>query len=154
MLDAVVHGCIPVVVEDNSQMFLEGAFDAAGLSFDYEAFSVRVPEDAIPTMLSRLDAIPPAKVVEMRRAVLRVRDYFVYKDMYNPDAQDRRVLLREGQQGQDAFLLIALTLEERARRLGKLPADTPADVTRRKRMLDPKIHKLIDDKSVTVEQVL
>ncbi len=153
VLDAVVHGCIPVVVEDSSQMFLEGAFDAAGLSFDYEAFSVRVPEDAIPTMLSRLDAIPPAKVVEMRRAVLRVRDYFVYKDMYNPDAQDRRVLLREGQQGQDAFLLIALTLEERARRLGKLPADTPTDVARRKRMLDPRIHKLIDDKSVTVEQV-
>ena len=73
-------------------------------------------------------------------AVLRVRDYFVYKDMYNPDAQDRSVLLREGQPGQDAFLLIALTLEERARRMGKLPADTPADVARRARMLDPRSH--------------
>ena len=44
VLDAVVHGCIPVIVQDESEMFFEGAFAAAGLGFDY-ADSVRIAED-------------------------------------------------------------------------------------------------------------
>ena len=43
--------------------------------------------------------------------------------MYNPDASHRAHLLGMGRPMQDAFLLLALTLEDRARRLGRLPAD-------------------------------
>jgi len=70
--------------------------------------------------------VPPAKLAAMQRAVLWVRDYFVYKDMYNPDAANRRRLLASGRPGQDAFLLLVKVLETRARGLGRLhgkPAD-------------------------------
>jgi hypothetical protein len=160
VLDAVVHGCIPVVVEDDASMFLEGALGAAGLGFDYEAFSVRVAEGELDKLLDKLGALPPDRVVAMRRAVLRVRDYFVYKvplaeqprssrhdtpapstispssqDMYNPSRDNRAALLGEGQRGQDAFLLLALALEERARSLGKLPRASADDAQRHARML-------------------
>ena len=62
----------------------------------------------------------------MRRVVLWVRDYFVYKDMYNPNPKERADLLSGGRAGQDAFLLLALALEARARALGRLPASGPA----------------------------
>ena len=73
-----------------------------------------------------LRAVPPAKVAAMQRAVLWVRDYFVYKDVYNPDAANRRRLLASGRPGQDAFLLLVKALEARARGLGRLHG-APAD---------------------------
>ena len=73
-----------------------------------------------------LRALPPAKVAAMQRAVLWVRDYFVYKDVYNPDAANRRRLLASGRPGQDAFLLLVKALEARARGLGRLHG-APAD---------------------------
>ena len=54
---------------------------------------------------------------------LLLRDYLIYKDMYNPDSADRKELLQIGRQGQDAFLLLSLALEARARGLGKLTTD-------------------------------
>ena len=120
VLDAVTHGCIPVVVEDASAMFFEGAFGLAGLPLDYANFSVRLAEAELPQLVQRLRAIPPAAVAAMQRAVLWVRDYFVYKDMYNPNADDRAELLASGRRGQDAFLLLTKALEARARALGRL----------------------------------
>jgi len=117
-------------------MFFEGALRAAGLGFDYEAFSVRVAEGELPQLLGKLDALPPARIVAMRRAALRVRDYFVYKDMFNPSRDNRAALLSEGRRGQYAFLLLALALEDRARSLGKLPRARPEDTHRHAQMLD------------------
>ena len=89
VLDAVVHGCIPVIVQDESYMFFESVFSAVGLDVDYDDFSVRVGEGELPLLVQRLKAIPNERRVAMRRLVLRLRDYFVYKDMYNPHAADR-----------------------------------------------------------------
>ena len=100
-------------------MFFEGALGAAGLP-DYDAFSVRIHESQLHTLLPVLDAISAPRVSAMRAAGRRVRDYFVYKDMYNPDAADRAALLSSGERGADAFGMIARALERRARRLGKL----------------------------------
>jgi hypothetical protein len=50
----------------------------------------------------------------MHKATLQVRDFFVYKDMYNPDVADRRQLLQSGRPGRDAFLLLTAALEARA----------------------------------------
>lgn len=121
VLDAVVHGCIPVVVQDESEMFFEGSFAAAGLPLDYSNFSVRLAEADLPRLVQVLRAVPQHMVLRMRRAVLWVRDYFIYKDMYNPDEGSRAQLLGHGRPGQDAFLLLALNLEARARALGRLP---------------------------------
>ena len=126
VLDAVTHGCIPVIIEDESRMFFEGAFTEAGLPLDYASFSVRIAEAELPRLVAILRAVPPAKVAAMQRAVLWVRDFFVYKDMYNPDAANRRRLLASGRPGQDAFLLLVKVLEARARGLGRLHG-APAD---------------------------
>jgi len=115
---------IPVVVQDESEMFFEGAFTEAGLPLDYANFSLRFGEAELPQLVKRLRAISPERILELRRAALWVRDYFVYKDMYNPSASRRADLLATGRQRQDAFLLLALALEGRARALGKL-RDTP-----------------------------
>ena len=123
VLDAVVHGCIPVIVQDMSEMFFEGSFSASGLPIDYANFSVRIAEQDLPNLVPTLKAITPEEVLRMRQAVLWLRDYFVYKDMFNPDAAERARLMGLGRPGQDAFLLLALHLEQRARALGRLPDD-------------------------------
>ena len=101
-------------------MFFEGAFHAAGLPLDYRNFSVRVAEQQLPRLVTRLRAVPPAAVAALQRNALWVRDYFVYKDMYNPSAKYRKELLNAGRPEQDAFLLLTLALEHRARKLGRL----------------------------------
>ena len=120
VLDAVVHGCIPVVIQDESEMFFEGAFAAAGLPVDYANFSVRLAENNLHNLVDVLKAISPKEIRRMRRNVLWLRDYFVYKDMYNPSAKYRKELLNAGRPEQDAFLLLTLALEHRARKLGRL----------------------------------
>ena len=54
VLDAVVHGCIPVVIQDESEMFFEGAFTASGLPIDYSDFSVRLLEAELPDLVTKL----------------------------------------------------------------------------------------------------
>ena len=94
----------------------------------------------IPTAIAATrttTSAPPASpiVAEMRARVLLVRDYFVYKDMYSPDADERRELLKAGRPNQDAFLLLAMALEARARDLGRLPANPAAWRPRNRRLL-------------------
>jgi len=120
VLDGLVHGCIPVIVQDESDMFFEGAFGASGMGFDYADFSVRIAEAQLHTLVDVLAAIPKKRVLQLRRVVMHVRDYFIYKDMYNPSKEHRARLLRLGRPKQDAFLLLALGLEAKARALGKL----------------------------------
>ena len=78
-----------------------------------------------PTCSCRLSAIPRREVVRMQRLVLKVRDFFVYKDMYNPNGRERRELLGAGRPGQDAFLLLTKALEAKARVLGISIRDSP-----------------------------
>lgn len=126
VLDAVVHGCIPVVIQDESHMFLEGVFETAGMGFDYQNFSIRIPEAEQHELVKRLSEIPTRRVLKMQRLVGRVRDYFVYKDMYNPNTLDRRRLLSLGRSDHDAFLMIIKGLEARARAIGvRVPPSAP-----------------------------
>ena len=71
VLDAVVHGCIPVIIQDESEMFFEGAFAAAGLPIDYDDFSIRLLEAELPDLVTRLKAVPPERIARMRRVVVR-----------------------------------------------------------------------------------
>ena len=138
MLDAVVHGCIPVIVQDESYMFFEGSFESAGLGLDYKNFSVRIDEKDLPDLVTKLRAIPPSAVARMRRNVLLLRDYFVYKDMFNPDREHRKALLSLGRPAQDAFLLLTLALESRARALGRI-----ADGAETAAMRSHRIHEML-----------
>ena len=121
VLDGIIHGCIPVIIQDDSYMFFQGAFSEAGMDIEYEDFSVRVPEKDVLKLADILSAIPLERVQRLHKNTLIARDYFVYKDMYNPNRHIRKKLLEEGRPHQDAFLLLTLNLEARARALGKLP---------------------------------
>lgn len=82
-----------------------------------------------------LDAVPPAQLRALQQAALRVRDYFVYKDLYSPYRYARKDLLDRGREGQDALLLFALALEARARQLHKMPPTSAETVARNRRLL-------------------
>jgi len=69
VLDAVVHGCVPVILQDESDMFFEGSFAAAGLPFDYSDFSLRLPEAALPNLLQVIDAVPPERLAAMQKTL-------------------------------------------------------------------------------------
>ena len=117
VLDGVIHGCVPVIFQDESYMFLQGAFAAVGAGIDYANFSITLPEAELPRLLEHLDAVTPAQLAAYQRTLLWVRDYFVYKDLYSPYRFVRRELLGRGRANQDAFMLLALALEARARSL-------------------------------------
>ena len=87
---------------------------------DWQDFSIRLLESELPDLVRRLKAVPAKEVRAMRRVVMWLRDYFVYKDMYNPSTASREKLLGLGRPQQDAFLILALALEARARSLGHL----------------------------------
>ena len=72
VLDALVHGCIPVIVQDESDMFFEGAFREAGLAIEYADFSVRLAEAQLPQLVQMLLDIPRERVVALRRTALWV----------------------------------------------------------------------------------
>ena len=114
VLDAVVHGCIPVIVQDESEMFFEGAFAAAGSASTTPTSRCGSPRTAA---LARHDAQGDPAISRRRDARARAprARLLVYKDMYSPDADERRELLKAGRPNQDAFLLLAMALEARAR---------------------------------------
>ena len=50
--------------------------------------------------------------------MLWVRDYFVYKDLWSSYRYMRHEVMSRGRVGHDAFLMLALGLEGRARQMG------------------------------------
>jgi len=68
---AILHGCIPVVMQDDSSLPLEPFLD-------YSEFSVRVPLADIPDLERILRAVTPERVRRMRSRVLEVAPYFVW----------------------------------------------------------------------------
>ena len=67
--NAILRGCIPVIMQDNSTLPLEPWLD-------YSEFAVRVPLADIPRLDVILNAIPPERVQAMLARVLEVSHYF------------------------------------------------------------------------------
>ena len=120
VVDAVVHGCVPVIFQDESMMFFEGVFDLVGAELGYPDFSIRLRESELPRLLDHLDAISPLQLRRYQRNILLVRDYFIYKDLWTVRPHIRTELVGRGAAGQDAFLMLALALEGKARQIGAL----------------------------------
>ena len=99
VLDAVVHGCVPVIIQDESNMFFEGIFNLVGAELDYDDFSIRIPEHELPRLLEHLDEVTPAQFAKYQRNVLWVRDYFVYKELWSTCRYMRKELMGRGRAG-------------------------------------------------------
>ncbi len=63
--DAVLHGCVPVIIMDNTQVPFESILDM-------ESFTVRILQKDIPRIPEIIKAIPEAKAEEMRANVHKV----------------------------------------------------------------------------------
>ena len=70
-VDAVLHGCIPVVVMDN----VEEAFESV---FDHKQFSIRINESDIERTPEILRSIPNSLVLQMQRSLAKVWHRFAW----------------------------------------------------------------------------
>ena len=71
MEDAVLHGCIPVILQD-------GVHTPWETVLDWQAYSLRVPRHEMGGLLERLQAISPSRLAEMQAALRRVWPRFAY----------------------------------------------------------------------------
>ncbi|KXZ54698.1 hypothetical protein GPECTOR_4g766 [Gonium pectorale] len=69
--DAVLHGCVPVVIMDG----VAPVFDSL---LDWSAFSLRVREDALHSLPAVLEAVGPERLARMQRKLVRVWHRFAY----------------------------------------------------------------------------
>eukprot|EP00939_MAST-03C_sp_MAST-3C-sp1_P000034 g34.t1 len=73
LFDAVVLGCIPVIIADNIELPFEQYVD-------YRAFTVKVLDADVDKLDTILRNIPPGVVEEKQQALARVAQHFVYSD--------------------------------------------------------------------------
>lgn len=69
--DAVLNGCVPVVVQDDVHVAWEGYLDVSALS-------VRFSRHDIPTMVARLREMPPERLASLRLAGARAWHRFAW----------------------------------------------------------------------------
>ncbi|KAG2444184.1 hypothetical protein HYH02_009122 [Chlamydomonas schloesseri] len=69
--DAVLHGCIPVMVIDGVHMKFETLFDV-------DSFSIRIPEADVANILTILKAVPPARIRAMQISLGQVWHRYRY----------------------------------------------------------------------------
>lgn len=69
--DAIMAGCIPVIVADDILL-------AFSRQLDWSRFSLRVPESAALTVVPMLRALSPQRLQAMRHELRRVRPYFAF----------------------------------------------------------------------------
>jgi hypothetical protein len=65
MEDAILHGCIPVIIQDGVQLPYENVLD-------YEAFALRIPESRITRIPAVLRNVPPGVVKMMQASLAKV----------------------------------------------------------------------------------
>eukprot|EP00798_Chlamydomonas_sp_ICE-L_P007380 gene7380-504_t len=94
--DAVLHGCLPVIVMDDVHAVLESVID-------YSQFSVRIKESEIERTPEILLDITPQEIEGMQRALAKVWTRFVYTGI---------VRIKESEIERSPELLLAITPQE------------------------------------------
>ena len=83
MEDAVLHGCIPVILQDGVHTPWESALDAS-------AYSLRVAREDMPRLRHILRAVLPERVAAMQRALASVWPRFSYLSVAAAEAARRQ----------------------------------------------------------------
>jgi hypothetical protein len=65
MEDAILHGCIPVIIQDNVHLPYENVLD-------YESFTLRIPEDKLTRVPAVLRNVPSSVVAMMQANLAKV----------------------------------------------------------------------------------
>jgi hypothetical protein len=78
--DAVLHGCIPVILQDE----IDAPFDTV---LDWRTYALRVPRAQMHTMLERLLAIPERQRLRMQAILDRVWPRFTYAGVVEAEHQ-------------------------------------------------------------------
>ncbi|KAG2501892.1 hypothetical protein HYH03_000390 [Edaphochlamys debaryana] len=69
--DAILHGCVPLIVMDEVHAVYESILD-------YDSFSIRIRESALEAVPDILNAVTPAQLAKMQRHLARVWHRYVY----------------------------------------------------------------------------
>ncbi|KAG2501891.1 hypothetical protein HYH03_000389 [Edaphochlamys debaryana] len=69
--DAIVHGCVPLIVMDE----VHGVYESI---LDYASFSIRIRESALEAVPDILNAVTPAQLAKMQRHLAKVWHRFTY----------------------------------------------------------------------------
>ena len=81
--DAVLHGCIPVILQDGVHTPWESVLDA-------QSYSIRVPRHRMHTLLEMLRSVPPAKITAMQAALRSAWPRFSYLSVATAESHRRR----------------------------------------------------------------
>ena len=82
MEDAVLHGCIPVILQDGVHTPWESVLDTS-------TFALRIPRDRMHMLLQTLRAVPAARIRRMRAALRRAWPRFSYLSVAAAEYQRR-----------------------------------------------------------------
>ncbi|EPS66816.1 hypothetical protein M569_07961, partial [Genlisea aurea] len=85
MEDSILHGCIPVIVQD-------GVYSAYENVFNLESFGVRISEDEIPNMIRILRNISDAEIETKLSNVRKIFPRFLYRDSVMLEAARQKKL--------------------------------------------------------------
>lgn len=84
--DAVLHGCIPVIIQDGIHLPFESFLD-------FNDFSIRIAEADIPDMITILESIPELRVRALLDNVKRVWQRFNYRQVWEWELARRKLKL-------------------------------------------------------------
>lgn len=73
MEDSVLHGCIPVIIQDGIHLIYENVLE-------YQDFAVRIREDEIPQLVNILRAVNETEIDSKLDAVQKLWPRFIYRD--------------------------------------------------------------------------
>ncbi|KAL3687747.1 hypothetical protein R1sor_014056 [Riccia sorocarpa] len=85
MEDSILHGCIPVIIQDGIQLPFENVLN-------YDEFAIRVPEDKLPHLITILRNVSESRIDSMLAAVKDVRPRFAYASAYQLEVQRQKQL--------------------------------------------------------------
>lgn len=74
--DSILHGCIPVIIQDNITMAFETVLD-------FTSFSLRIPEADMARVPEILKAVPPDRVAQLQQGLAGVWRRFMFTN-YEP----------------------------------------------------------------------
>ncbi|MCO5614912.1 hypothetical protein L7F22_069197 [Adiantum nelumboides] len=83
MEDSILHGCIPVIIQDGIQLIYENVLD-------YSQFAVRIKEDEISQLVNILRAINETQLDLKFKAIQQLWQRFLYRDSILLEAQRQK----------------------------------------------------------------